>query len=64
MEPSEWARLAAKRLLKEHSHEAAIETADYRECSFIIEAARLALADDAVAAKIGAAMEAKRNLDK
>lgn len=56
----EWARYAAQMILTRHSDEAAIDTADYRECSFILEAARLALTDDGLASKIGGAMEPRR----
>lgn len=56
---AEWARVAAERLL-EQDDAGAIETADYRDCSFILAVARLVLEDVELAAKVGAAMEPER----
>lgn len=58
----EWAAKAAREILNNHESAAAIDTANYRECGFIIEAAKLALADPVFAARIGAAMEPPRGL--
>lgn len=56
-----WAAAAAGSIVSRFGNNAcAIETADYAECGFIIEAAKLALADQGVAARIGAEMEPER----
>lgn len=55
-----WARQAAERLLIEFENAAAIDTANYQLCGFILAAATVAIEDDAVAQKIGDLMEPER----
>jgi len=62
-ESARWAKRAASEIIENYADAVAIETANYRECSFIIEAAKLALVDDRVAARVGELMEAPRALD-
>ncbi|MGZ8395514.1 MAG: hypothetical protein ACXW3X_02460 [Rhodoplanes sp.] len=56
----EWAEDAARRLIERFSDSAAIDTADYQLCGFILAAATVALEDQGVAARIGALMEPMR----
>lgn len=56
----EWARDAAARITSAFSDSAAIETADYQLCSFIMAAARIALLDDNCAEGLGSFMERPR----
>lgn len=51
---------AAERLRVEFADSAAIETANYQICGFIMAAARVAIEDREVAARIGALMEPRR----
>lgn len=60
MSTREWGQKAARMILENYADASAISTANYQECSFIIEAARLALDDPRVAARIGARMEQPR----
>ena len=56
-------RLTVVWLIANHEGQAAIDTANYRECSFIRAATRLALADVHVAAKLWKMMEPPRAVD-
>lgn len=58
----EWAREAAARITSAFSDSAAIETADYQLCSFIMAAARIALLDDNCAERLGSFMERPRKM--
>ncbi len=55
-----WAKRVAWMIIENHADAAAIDTADYRECSFILEAARLVLEDSSVAEHVGRRMEPPR----
>lgn len=59
-----WAQRAAREIVANFSDEAAVETANYRECGFIMQAALLALSDEKVAARIGQMMEPPREIDR
>jgi hypothetical protein len=48
---------AAKRLRDEFANAVAIETANYDMCWFVMAAAKLALEDEDIAARIGKKME-------
>jgi hypothetical protein len=61
--PTEWARHAARMIIERHGDASAVDTADYRECGFIIAAATVALANESFAAAIGDRMEPKRSGD-
>jgi hypothetical protein len=56
----EWAREAAAKLLNEFADAAAIDTANYQLCGFILAAAKAALEDAAVAHKVESLMEPQR----
>lgn len=62
-DPGAWSIRAAQDILDHFEDAAAVDTANYRECSFIIEAARLVLADQSAAKRIGEAMERPRGSD-
>jgi len=57
---AERAASVARQIVESYADAAAIETADYRECSFILEAARLA--DEGLAARLGARLEQRQNV--
>jgi hypothetical protein len=59
--PEDWAAEAARRILENQGDTAAIETANYQECSFIIRAAELVLRDRELAERIGRMMEPRRS---
>lgn len=55
-----WSRMAAAELVSTFSRSAAIDTADYKQVSFIIAAAKLAMHDDAFAEQVAKLMEVPR----
>jgi hypothetical protein len=55
-----WAQSASKRLIDEFSNTAAIDTADYQLCSFILAAARLVSERPDFAQLVGERMESPR----
>jgi hypothetical protein len=57
---NEWAQTAARKIIEKYADVAAIETANYQECGFIMAAAKLALSDDAIASRIARLMEPHR----
>lgn len=57
---SVWAQEAARLILAEFEDAAAIDTADYQLCGFILAAAKVAGQDAALAARIGGLMEPQR----
>lgn len=59
-----WARRAAREIIENHGNQAAIDTANYRECGFIMAATKLALEDAGVAARIGQMIESPRIIDE
>jgi chemotaxis signal transduction protein len=63
VDPAAWARHAARQIIENHGDAAAIDTANYRECGFIIEAAKLALRDASIANQIGKGMEPPRGVE-
>lgn len=58
-----WAQHGAHMILSNHGNEVAIDTANYIECSFILAAARIALQDPDLSARIANMMEAPRPTD-
>lgn len=60
---SEWGRRAAQEIVEEYGDAAAIDTACYRACGFVLAAAKLALLDDNFAKLIGMNMEPPREFD-
>lgn len=58
----EWTRMAARRLLDEFGEAAAIETADYQLCSFVLAAAEVALKSTEFARHVGELMGSKRDV--
>lgn len=60
MTETEWAQDAARQILENYGHAGSIDTANYQECGFIIESAKLALIDDMFAKSIGMHMEPER----
>lgn len=58
---SEWAQDAAGQLL-EMRDDAAIDTACYQKCGFVLAAAQIAISDPEVAERIGALMEPERRM--
>jgi len=62
--PTEWATLAARRILEKFDDEASVDTAHYRDCNFILASARIALRNKDFAAQIGAIMEPRRAEDQ
>lgn len=57
---AQWAQIAASRLISEFSDVAAIETANYHLCSFILAAAKVVSNDPNLALRIGSLMEPER----
>jgi hypothetical protein len=52
----EWAREAAKKIVENYADSAAIDTANYQECGFIMAAAELALSNESFATQIAQRM--------
>lgn len=59
-EQAQWAQMAASRLISEFSDVAAIETANYHLCSFILAAAKIVYDDADFALTVGSLMEPER----
>ena len=58
-----WAYDAATMVLENHENAAAISTANYIECGFIIAAARMCRIDPAFAEAVGRLMEPPRSTE-
>lgn len=56
-----WAQSAANCLLSEFSDSAAIDTANYHLCAFILSAAKAVLSDKSVAQRVGDLMKPERD---
>jgi hypothetical protein len=55
-----WSQGAARIILDKFEDAAAIDTANYRLCGFIIAAAKIALEDEDIAVRIAESMEPER----